>query len=94
MEKWKKETGKQYLEFEIANESQREQALRRLAESGANPVVMTGFAFGDVLNQVAPDFPNTKFAIILPLIGLFMLPGLVATCTAVAVGFVIAKFVL
>ena len=23
MEKWKKETGKQYLEFEIANESQR-----------------------------------------------------------------------
>jgi basic membrane protein A len=25
---------------------------------------MTGFAFGDVLNQVAPDFPDTKFAII------------------------------
>ena len=27
MEKWKKETGKNYLEFEISNESQREQAL-------------------------------------------------------------------
>jgi basic membrane protein A and related proteins len=25
---------------------------------------MTGFAFGDVLNTVAPDFPDTKFAII------------------------------
>jgi len=24
---------------------------------------MTGFAFGDVLNKVAPDFPNTKFGI-------------------------------
>jgi basic membrane protein A len=48
----------------MQDEAQREQALRRLAEAGANPVVMTGFAFGDVLNKVAPDFPNTKFAII------------------------------
>lgn len=48
----------------MQDEAQREQALRRLAEAGANPVVMTGFAFGDVLNKVAPDFPNTKFAIV------------------------------
>ena len=48
----------------MQSEAQREQALRRLAETGANPVVMTGFAFGDVLNKVAPDFPDTKFAII------------------------------
>jgi len=48
----------------MQDEAQREQALRRLAESGANPVVMTGFAFGDVLAKVAPDFPETKFAII------------------------------
>jgi len=48
----------------MQSEAQREQALRRLAEAGANPVVMTGFAFGDVLNTVAPDFPDTKFAII------------------------------
>ena len=42
-------------------------ANRRCAvwpKPGANPVVMTGFAFGDVLNKVAPDFPDTKFAII------------------------------
>ncbi len=63
-EKWAKETGGTYKQLEMQNEAQREQALRRLAEAGANPVVMTGFAFGDVLNTVAPDFPNTKFAII------------------------------
>ena len=63
-EKWKAETGGEYKELEMQDEAQREQALRRLAESGSNPVVMTGFAFGDVLAKVAPDFPDTKFAII------------------------------
>ena len=63
-EKWAKETGGKFKEVEMQSEAQREQALRRLAESGANPVVMTGFAFGDVLAKVAPDFPKTKFAII------------------------------
>jgi basic membrane protein A len=63
-EKWKTETGGEYKELEMQDEAQREQALRRLAESGSNPVVMTGFAFGDVLAKVAPDFPDTKFAII------------------------------
>ncbi|MEO6300928.1 MAG: BMP family ABC transporter substrate-binding protein [Paracoccaceae bacterium] len=63
-ERWAKETGGTYKELEMQNEAQREQALRQLAEGGANPIVMTGFAFGDVLNTVAPDYPNTKFAII------------------------------
>ncbi|MCX7889006.1 MAG: BMP family ABC transporter substrate-binding protein [Rhodobacteraceae bacterium] len=62
--RWAEETGGTFKELEMQSEAQREQALRRLAESGANPVVMTGFAFGDVLNTVAPDFPDTKFAII------------------------------
>jgi len=62
--RWATETGGTFKELEMQSEAQREQALRRLAESGANPVVMTGFAFGDVLAQVAPDFPDTKFAII------------------------------
>ncbi|SPH24577.1 Membrane lipoprotein TmpC [Defluviimonas aquaemixtae] len=63
-ERWKEETGGTFKELEMQSEAQREQALRRLAEAGANPVVMTGFAFGDVLNTVAPDYPDTKFAII------------------------------
>ena len=62
--KWATETGGTFKELEMQDEAQREQALRRLAEAGANPVVMTGFAFGDVLAKVAPDFPDTKFAII------------------------------
>ena len=62
-ERWAKETGGTYKELEMQDEAQREQALRRLAEAGANPIAMTGFAFGDVLNKVAPDFPDTKFAI-------------------------------
>jgi basic membrane protein A len=63
-EKWAKETGGTYKEIEMQSEAQREQALRSLAEAGSNPIVMTGFAFGDVLNTVAPDFPDTKFAIV------------------------------
>jgi basic membrane protein A and related proteins len=62
--RWATETGGTFKELEMQSEAQREQALRQLAESGANPVVMTGFAFGDVLNTVAQDFPDTKFAII------------------------------
>jgi basic membrane protein A len=62
--RWAEETGGTFLEIEMQSEAQREQALRRFAESGANPVVMTGFAFGDVLNEVAPDYPDTQFAII------------------------------
>lgn len=62
--RWADETGGTYKELEMQSEVQREQALRRLAEAGSNPIVMTGFAFGDVLNQVAPDYPDTRFAII------------------------------
>jgi basic membrane protein A len=63
-QRWVEETGGTYRELEMQSEAQREQALRRLAESGSNPIVMVGFAFGDVLTQVAPDYPDTKFAII------------------------------
>ncbi|MBZ4690252.1 MAG: family transporter substrate-binding protein [Cereibacter sp.] len=62
--RWVTETGGTYKELEMQSEAQREQALRRLAETGSNPIVMTGFAFGDVLGQVAPDYPDTKFVII------------------------------
>ncbi|MDF1619742.1 BMP family lipoprotein [Pseudothioclava nitratireducens] len=62
--RWVEETGGSYKELEMQSEAQREQALSRLAESGANPIVMTGFAFGDVLNSVAPEYPDTKFVII------------------------------
>jgi basic membrane protein A len=63
-EKFKKETGIDYVDFEISNASQREQALRRFAEDGRNPIIMTGFSFVDSLTKVAADYPDTKFEII------------------------------
>jgi len=63
-EKWKKESGKAYLEFEISNPTQREQAKRRMAERGADPIVGIGFSQGTSLEKVAKDFPKIKFAII------------------------------
>lgn len=63
-QRWATDTGGSYKELEMQSEAQREQALRRLAQSGANPIVMTGFAFGDVLNKIAPAFPDTRFVII------------------------------
>jgi basic membrane protein A and related proteins len=63
-ERWKRETGKPYLEFEIANAAQREQAARRFAERGANPVVGIGFPQAASIEAVAKDFPNSRFAII------------------------------
>jgi basic membrane protein A len=63
-ERWKKEAGKPYLEFEITNPTQREQAKRRMAERGANPIVAIGFSQGSTLEKVAKDFPKLQFAII------------------------------
>ena len=63
-ERWAEETGGEYREIELQNDAQREQALRRLAEGGSNPIVMAGFAFGSVLDVVAPDYPDTSFVII------------------------------
>ena len=64
MEKWKKETGKKYLEFEINNESQREQALRRMAERGASPIIGIGFGQASAIEKLAKEFPKLQFAII------------------------------
>lgn len=63
-EKFKSETGIEYVEFEVSNASQREQALRRFAEDGRNPIVMAGFAWAEALDKVATDFPDLQFAIV------------------------------
>ena len=64
MEKWKKETGKKYLEFEVSNESQREQAIRRMAEKGASPIISVGFSQASAVEKVAKEFPKLNFAIV------------------------------
>ncbi len=63
-ERFKEETGINYREFEIQNPAQREQALRRLARRGADPIVAIGFAQGPAMAKVAPEFPDTRFTLI------------------------------
>ncbi|MBM2575791.1 BMP family ABC transporter substrate-binding protein [Jannaschia sp. Os4] len=63
-QRWVEETGGEYMETELANEAQREQTMRRMAERGANPIVVLGFANASTLESVAPDYPDTEFAIV------------------------------
>jgi basic membrane protein A len=63
-ERWKKESGKAYLDFEIANEAQREQAMRRMAGRGANPVIGVGFSQASSIEKVSQEFPKLSFVVI------------------------------
>jgi basic membrane protein A and related proteins len=63
-ERFKEETGIDYLEFEVTNEAQRDQALGRMARRGADVVVAVGFSFATPLETIAKEFPDTKFVII------------------------------
>ena len=68
-ERFKKEAGGTYAEFEVTNEAQRTQAMQRLARGAGNVrpasiIVCIGFAFGSTLEAVAKEFPNTKFVIV------------------------------
>jgi basic membrane protein A len=63
-ERFTKETGIPYEGFELQNDAQREQALRRFAERGHNPVITNGFSYGSAMETVAPEFPDTDFVVI------------------------------
>lgn len=63
-ERFAAETGAAYRDFEIQNDAQREQALRRFARDGFDPVVAIGFSHANALERVAADFPDTRFAIV------------------------------
>ena len=64
IERYKKETGGAYLDFEIQNDTQREQAFRRMAQKGANPIIGVGFTQASAIEKVAKEFPQLKFAIV------------------------------
>jgi len=63
-ERFKKETGIAYREFEVTNEAQREQALRNMARRGSHVVVGIGFGQASGMEKVAREFPALKFVII------------------------------
>ncbi len=45
-------------------ESAKEERLRLLAQNGFDPIIAVGFAYGPSLAQVAPEFPDVRFAIV------------------------------
>ncbi|MDQ0997718.1 basic membrane protein A [Phyllobacterium ifriqiyense] len=63
-EKYAADSGVKYREFEIQNEAQREQALRKFASDGNSPIVIAGFSAAAAIEKVSTEFPDTKFVII------------------------------
>ena len=63
-DKFKKETSIAVVEFEPTNETQFEQALRRFAQRGQDPIIAVGFSQGVALDKVAKEALNTHFTII------------------------------
>ncbi len=63
-ERFKAASGVEYREFEVTNETQREQALRNMARRGSTVITVVGFSQEQPLRTVAPEFPNVKFCIV------------------------------
>jgi len=63
-ERFKAETGGKYRDLEIQNEAQRVQFVTRMAEAGANPIVVLGFQNESTLMEVAPNYPDTTFVLV------------------------------
>ncbi|CDN50508.1 MULTISPECIES: BMP family lipoprotein [Neorhizobium] len=63
-ERFKKETGIDFRDFEPTSDTQGEQAIRNFASRGFNPVVAVSFAWTSAMEKVAAEFPDTKFAIV------------------------------
>ena len=64
VKKFTEETGISVMEFEVTNETQREQAMRRMVERGATIVLGVGFAQADAISKVAAEYPDVQFSII------------------------------
>jgi len=63
-QRFREDTGIAFHEYEIGNDAQREQAMRDFAGRGFDPILVVGFAQAAALEKVAPEFPDTRFAII------------------------------
>ena len=64
VQRFTKETGIKVMEFEVTNEAQREQGMRKMAQRGADVILCVGFSQADACDKVAKEFPDTKFSII------------------------------
>ncbi len=67
LDKAASELGVQIKELEATageTDAQKAERLTTLAEGGYNPVIAIGFAYATSLGKVAPQFPQTSFAIV------------------------------
>jgi len=62
-ETFTKATGVAVREFEVLNETQREQALRNFARRGQDPILAIGFGHASAVRTVAAEFPALRFVI-------------------------------
>ena len=62
--KFTTETKIAVADFEPSNETQFEQAQRRFAQRGNDPIIAVGFSQAVALEKVGKEFPNTHFTII------------------------------
>ncbi len=58
------ETGVEVMEFEVADEARRRQAMERMIRRGATVLLGVGFAQADAINAVAEANPDRQFSII------------------------------
>ncbi|MGB1257781.1 MAG: BMP family lipoprotein [Thiolinea sp.] len=58
------ETKIKVRKFEPSDDSQIEMAIRKMAERGANPILLVSSDQKHALETVAEDFPNTRFSVI------------------------------
>ncbi|MBX3499414.1 MAG: BMP family ABC transporter substrate-binding protein [Alphaproteobacteria bacterium] len=62
--KFKTETKLDVAEFESSNETQFEQAHRRFAQRGQDPIIGVGFSQAVALEKIAKEFPKIRFTLI------------------------------
>ena len=64
VERFREETGIKVREFETSNETQFEQAHRKFAQRGGDPIVGVGFTQGPAVTEVAKEFPQSRWTVI------------------------------
>ncbi|MDE2429399.1 MAG: BMP family ABC transporter substrate-binding protein [Burkholderiales bacterium] len=62
--RFKKETNIGYMEVQVSSDTQTEQVLRNLARKKVDLIAAIGFAQGQAVQNIAKEFPKTKFVLI------------------------------
>lgn len=59
-----KENTKELTATDQESEDSKQTRLRQLAQEGRNPVISVGFAYSEATAKIAPQFPDTQFAVV------------------------------